>query len=682
MKKRSFRSSLFIKIFVLCMICMLAPMITNLLYATYSAANALESEASASLARIVQEKKSQVDLVFELQFDMTDAWVNEPFVVDFFQEIYRNNEIDPTKRELLTQNLEKRFVNANGLYENIFFTYQDEVLVDGIGGNAVGYKMDPELEAYYYEQLQNPGPATGRYMYSPITGRPTIPVVNSIVDESTNQVLSVFVIPVDVNKLTEGLVQSSAEQNVGTMILDASGLVIASDKAGQALQLNFRERDDVKDFFAEMQNTGTGSGKYTLDGISYIASYVKHEQHDFYILSYIPVQQYMSNVDALKTGIIQVILLSVILSGIAVFLVVKTIVRPIKTIAQTAQQIAGGDLTAEPILSKNNDEVGDLARSFHIMLVRLREMVEQLRNTSEKIGASAEEFSAIAKQSSETSKQVSDAIKHVAAGTEEQSRNTSYSSDMIREITKGVRNVSENTQKVAASAALTTQKANRGAAIIDASISEIATANDNIQQMAQKIQRLGEHSKEIGKIVEVITQIADQTNLLALNAAIEAARAGEHGRGFAVVADEIRKLAEQAKESSNQINEMIVAILTETEQTVLSMDETVNQSGKGIAAIKEVKQTFDEIQRSVNGVTDDVQDVSSAAQQISAAIEQITSNIEQIARISSETAAQTQGVSTAMNEQLASSEDIAAASEEMARLAEELKQLVQTFKLQ
>ena len=67
-------------------------------------------------------------------------------------------------------------------------------------------------------------------MYSPMSGRPTLPIVNSIVDDSTKKVLSTFVIPVDVNRLTQQLVKGNSEQNVGTMILDPYGLVIASDK--------------------------------------------------------------------------------------------------------------------------------------------------------------------------------------------------------------------------------------------------------------------------------------------------------------------------------------------------------------------------------------------------------------------------------------------------------------------
>ena len=214
MGKRKFKNSLFIKIFSICLICMVVPMLINLVYKINSSSKALESEASSSLLRIALEKNKQVDLVFNLQFDISEAMVNEPFMVDFFEEVYKTNKIDRAKLNQVTRSLEKRFTTAGGLYENIFFTYNDKVLVDGIGGKSVGYEMDKKFEDYYYNQLKNPGIATGHYMYSPMNGRPTLPIVNSIVDDSTKQVLTAFVIPVDVNKLTKELVKGSSEQNV------------------------------------------------------------------------------------------------------------------------------------------------------------------------------------------------------------------------------------------------------------------------------------------------------------------------------------------------------------------------------------------------------------------------------------------------------------------------------------
>lgn len=683
MRKWKFRNSLFMKIFSICLLCMIVPMLINLFYTIQSSSKALGSESSNSLSRVVSEKTKQVDLVFDFQFDIVEGVVNEPFMVDFFKEASMNNEIDQVILGKISQGLETRFKNADGLYENIFFAnpFDDKVLVDGIGGKSVGYLMDTTLEAYYYEQLKKPGVATGKYMYSPVTGRPTLPITSSIVDESTKEVLSVFVIPLDVSNLTASLVKGSSEQNVNTLILDSSGLVIASNQADQELKLDFSKQDGMKKFYSELLGRDSGQGRFTLDGVENIASFEKNEKYGLYIVSYMPVEQYMENVDSLKYGILMVIILSIVIASIVILFVVLKIVKPIKLISKTAEQISLGDLTSEPLNIKNKDEIGDLAKSFNGMLLNLRKMVKQVSDSSEKVMASAKEFSAISEQSSVVSKQVAEAIQQVAAGAEEQSHHASNSSDIVLEVNSEVRKASENAQNVAMTAVQTKEKTNTGAEAIYSSISEIEAINQNVHVVADKIKNLGERSKEIGQIVGVINQIAEQTNLLALNAAIEAARAGEHGRGFAVVANEVRKLAEQSKDSSNQIKELVNTILEETTQTVLSMDETVMQSTKGIASIKCVETTMSDIQIAFGGVTGQIQEVSSATQNMSVAIEQLSTKISQINSISNDSASQTQEVSAAMEEQLAASVDMANSSTSMARLAEELQVLVSKFKI-
>ena len=681
MRKSGFKTTLFAKFIVPVLFFVLAPSLVNLFYASNTAADALETESGNSLSRLAMEKKYEVDLVFESQFSLLDVWVNDPFTVEFFRELNRTGQADPEKARQLTQMLEDRFRKADGLYENIFFTYDDKVFADGIGGASVGIAMDREREAYYYRQLENPGLATGPYMYSPVTGRPAIPIINSVLDGGTNRILSTHVVPVDVNRLTENLVKSSEGQLMGTLILDAQGLVIAADKADWALNLNFGEQEGLQGFFGEMRAAGSGGGKFKLDGTEYIASYLKHDRYEFYILTYMPVEQYMGKVNTLRLNIGGVIFAGMLVSGVAAFFIIRYLVNPIKRIAGSARRIADGDLTAREVVLKSRDELGELAGAFNVMVARLKEMVQRIGVTSEKVATTAEEFRTVSGQSAEVSRQVAEAVQKVTAGTEEQSRHIASSAAQIREISDGIRNISGNAQDATALANEAAGKADAGAQTVYASISEINAVGENIQLLSGKIRHLGERSQEIRQIVNVITQIANQTNLLALNASIEAARAGEHGRGFAVVAQEVRKLADQTRESSDQIKALIDDILGETEQTVLAMEEAVAQSSRGIEAIHSVEQSFGDIQQSVSEVTLRIQEVASATEQISAAIEQVAANIREVGNISMDTAAQTQQVSAAMEEQLASAEEISTSAREMARLAEELRLLVNQFRI-
>jgi methyl-accepting chemotaxis protein len=128
-----------------------------------------------------------------------------------------------------------------------------------------------------------------------------------------------------------------------------------------------------------------------------------------------------------------------------------------------------------------------------------------------------------------------------------------------------------------------TQKvAEQGTQVIQQAASEMRQISRNIEDSSRIIGQLGERSEQITAIVNTIRSIADQTNLLALNAAIEAARAGDQGRGFAVVADEVRQLAGRTSRSTEEIAQMIQMIQSETQQAIVSMDNTRSNAAKGV----------------------------------------------------------------------------------------------------
>ena len=178
---------------------------------------------------------------------------------------------------------------------------------------------------------------------------------------------------------------------------------------------------------------------------------------------------------------------------------------------------------------------------------------------------------------------------------------------------------------------------------------------------------LGERSKHIGEIVNVINDIADQTNLLALNAAIETARAGEQGRGFAVVADEVRKLAERTAHATSEIGNMIKAIQSEVNNAVDSIETATKKVNVGVelsahagGSLKRIVEKVDELQLMV-------QQIAPATEEMSATSDSINRDIEQIASISKETSM--------------SSEQTTQAAGELSRLLVSLQKIVGEFKL-
>ena len=395
-----------------------------------------------------------------------------------------------------------------------------------------------------------------------------------------------------------------------------------------------------------------------------------------------------------KIEVINNIVLS-LLSSIAVVLVIagviavllslmftRTIVRPILTINGQLKEIAEGegDLTKE-LLVKSQDEIGDLANSFNKMLNNLRTMIRQIGMTSEQIAASSEELTASAEQTTQATNQIATSIQEVSTGAEMQGQGVTESSRAMQEMTTHIQQVAETTASVSETAIETSKEANLGSESIQKIIQQMNNISVSVDDSASVVKRLGEHSKEIGKITEVITGIADQTNLLALNAAIEAARAGEHGKGFAVVADEVRKLAEQSKESSDQIAGIIKRIQEDTIHAVDEMNKGTQEVAVGKDVVYKTGEGLQNILISIEQVASQIQEVSAVSEEMAASAEEVNASIEEMANIAQASASNTQDVASASEEQLASMEEIASSSASLSKMAENLQMLVKKFKI-
>lgn len=371
-----------------------------------------------------------------------------------------------------------------------------------------------------------------------------------------------------------------------------------------------------------------------------------------------------------------------ILLGIAIALIIgRLISNPIVSLASSAKRMAEGDLSVDLVSVKNKDEIGDLVYSFNDMAKNLRMLIEQVSINSSLVASSAEELTASAEETSQATNQIATSIQDISSGSETQVQGANECSTAMGEMTIGIQQVAETSSSVSESAIETNKEANLGNESLQKMIHQMNTIHTAVEDSSSVIIKLGDLSKEIGNIIGVITGIADQTNLLALNAAIEAARAGEHGKGFAVVADEVRKLAEQSKESADQISGLITQIQADTNQAVQVMEIGTKEVATGRIIVDETGRRFEKILYSIEQVTAQIQEVSAISEEMSASAEEVNASIEEMASIAQNSASNTQNVASASEEQLASMEEISSSASSLSKMAEDLQALVSKFKL-
>ena len=367
-------------------------------------------------------------------------------------------------------------------------------------------------------------------------------------------------------------------------------------------------------------------------------------------------------------------------TGIIFYLLTRFISRPIPLIVEGMTKAESGDLTAR-VQINTNDEFALLGNKFNSMIENIAGLIKNIVTISEQVASSAEGLSSSAGESSKTTEQIAATIHMVATGTEDQAKSVEQTSMVIGEMSRAVQEVAGHSHSVMEISQQASVTAYTGSEFVQNAVRQMQFINKTVNFTASSIRKLGEKSKRIGFIVDVITGIAKQTNLLALNAAIEAARAGEQGRGFAVVAEEVRKLAEQSAGAAKEISNLIWEIREGTDNAVDTMEAGIQEVLNGTKVVNEAGEAFGDILNSINLVTIKVQEVSAAAEEMAAGTEQAVAAMQNIASISEETAASAEQVAAAVEEQTASVQEVAASATMLAHLSEDLKTMVTNFKV-
>ncbi len=326
------------------------------------------------------------------------------------------------------------------------------------------------------------------------------------------------------------------------------------------------------------------------------------------------------------SGVLQTSALAIMGIGLALSVVLSLLIRRgivgcAGGLEQAAGRLAKGDLTSLAN-AEGRDELARVATAFNRMTREFSGLIGQIRQSAEEVSRSA----ALTADNSAAVLSVSGRQESLADATVQ----------AAQELTATVAQVGENIATMVAAADQASQLARQGEGVVGQAAEGIQAISGTVSRSAELVSALGRHSDEIGRIVNVIRDIADQTNLLALNAAIEAARAGEQGRGFAVVADEVRKLAERTSKATGEISATIQTIQEETGKAVTAMAQGSQEVHHGVDMAMQAGRAIAEINAAVSHVSSLIHDIDhirkgqdTASQAIAARMDEILSMARQ-----------------------------------------------------
>ncbi|OQY26886.1 MAG: hypothetical protein B6244_12280 [Candidatus Cloacimonetes bacterium 4572_55] len=315
----------------------------------------------------------------------------------------------------------------------------------------------------------------------------------------------------------------------------------------------------------------------------------------------------------IKTGGVSLLLMII---GILVTVYISGYIT--KKINQTMfvmRDIAQGDLS-RLIIDFGEDELGDLAESFNMMVGNTKAIISKVQDAVQKLNRSM--------------KEIQDGVKNQASTSSEQSASISETTTTMEELAQTSRQIAQNSDSVVDVAKRTENAAQGG----------VKAANDTFEKMEEvsiknrdninEIVELGKRSERIHEIMEIINTITDQTKLIAFNAAIEASAAGESGRRFGIVATEIRRLADDVERSTSEIKNKINEIQRAIHRLVIASEEETRQLNEGVNFTQLTVSALEEILNGAKATTVSAKEISLATQQQRTASEQIVSSLKEI----------------------------------------------------
>jgi methyl-accepting chemotaxis protein len=347
----------------------------------------------------------------------------------------------------------------------------------------------------------------------------------------------------------------------------------------------------------------------------------------------------------------------------------------LKEMAAVSEAIAGGDLTVEVKPRSSHDTLGN---AFAKMVEGLAGLVRSVRDASSQVASASNQVAGASDDSAKIGLQASSAIDEVTSTMHEMSVNvqnmvksTQVQASSVSETSASIDQMVASIQRVADTAKVLLDISNRSREEVHNGIGTMEKATDGLNRInttinssGEIIGALGQRADDIGKIIEVIDDLAEQTNLLALNAAIEAARAGEHGLGFAVVADEVRKLAEKSAQSTKEISELIQSIQKEARKAVENMDRSTSIVNEGL-------ELGGELNSALKKISNVVTEVYKFAQEIGAATNEQSHGSSQIARATTRLNEITHEINSAVEEQASGAQAVVKAMERMRELVQQ-----------
>lgn len=485
----------------------------------------------------------------------------------------------------------------------------------------------------------------------------------------------------------EKYVQEIKLLNTGYVILvDAEGNILVDNENNTYISDTVANNEFWNQFTADSaQETEVANSVYSyteqIAGNTFYVTVLEDEITNWKLIGFICSEmENANNISQMVQSIVVSIIVALIIGTLIAVFVAFSFSKAINKLQTATAKLADGDFS-DRIKVTRKDELGDLQENFNSMVDSVSGLIREVGNKFSDVYHVAGDINEVSLTTKETANQVTMAIQSVAVGATEQAQSAQEANTEVDNLANSLEETREYVQNIDKMSKEANELSSKGINVVGELVEKTDKTRENSKVSGEMIGEMLESIDKINYISDAIADITSQTNLLSLNASIEAARAGELGKGFAVVADEIRKLAEQSKDSTDEIKAIVMEISEKSAQVSGNLEESNRLQQEQEHAIHDTRELFHRISEAVDNLIKGLEQIGKLNNNMVQNKETVVESMENIASISEESAAAAEQVTASAELVNTTMEDVSDYAQKLNKIATELKDTISRFKL-